>query len=159
MLDSGKLSSEQVALGAWERRVAVDFGIQIASHEFLNQPGCDDVLRLRVRELNPIVLQVMSDPKHRSVDSFASGLLLRIPWYLLQLIELSEGNPVVSVQTFDLAVEPDPVGVAHLRKSLNRSLNQNVGILAEADSRPFKHLCVVQEAINSLAKVDWLASA
>lgn len=74
--DAGKLGSQQVTLFTGERRVRVDFSVEVTSEDVLYLTGTDDVLGLGVRELHPVVQQVVCYPVNQLVDTDATGLNL-----------------------------------------------------------------------------------
>jgi len=80
VVDAGKLGSEEVPLSSWEGRATVNLGIQVSGHCSLDKFGASNVLRLHVRELDPVLVEVMGDPEHRSVYSLAPSLLFRVRW-------------------------------------------------------------------------------
>ncbi len=52
-----------------ELRVTVDFCVEIAGHDMLDAASGNDVLRVAVRQLNPITKQVICHPVHEMVDA------------------------------------------------------------------------------------------
>ena len=52
-----------------ELRVTVDFCVEVAGHDMLDAASGNDVLRVTVRQLNPVTKQVIRHPVHKMVDA------------------------------------------------------------------------------------------
>lgn len=52
-----------------ELRVTVDFCVEITGHDMLDAASGNDVLRVTVRQLNPVTKQVIRHPVHKMVDA------------------------------------------------------------------------------------------
>ena len=63
-----------MTLLAGEGRVSDHVGIQVATHDAFDEAGALDVLGTAVRQLNPIIHQVVCYPVDESVDAEAAGL-------------------------------------------------------------------------------------
>lgn len=95
MSDSSNLSSEEVSLLSGEGRASVQRSIQISSHQMLDRLRSNDMVRVSVWKLDPVLKDVVGDPIHLLVDSFSSGLDLSGDFCLLVLKEFSLQDPVV----------------------------------------------------------------
>ena len=73
-----------MSLLAWERRIAVDIGVEIAGEHVLDHPCHSDLFGPDIRQLNPILEQVVSYPKYGLISAFTTlfltglGLLLGV---------------------------------------------------------------------------------
>ena len=52
-----------------ELRVTVDLSVEVAGHDMLDAASGNDVLRVAVRQLNPVTKQVIRHPVHEMVDA------------------------------------------------------------------------------------------
>jgi len=94
-----------VALLAGERRVRVDFSIEITSKNVLDKSGALDVLGLAVWQLNPVVEQVVGDPVNKGVDTFTALLNRGVRAALLLLAQGTRSQPIVLLSAVHLTRE------------------------------------------------------
>ena len=58
-----------MTLLARELRVTVDFCVEVAGHDMLDAASGNDVLRVTVRQLDPVTKQVIRHPVNEMVDT------------------------------------------------------------------------------------------
>ena len=58
-----------MTLLARELRVTVDFCVEVAGHDMLDAASGNDVLRVAVRQLDPVTKQVIRHPVNEMVDT------------------------------------------------------------------------------------------
>lgn len=115
MGDSGDLSSQEVSLLARERGVRVDGGVEVASEDMLDLSRCLDVSRGGVRKLDPVLKEAVIDPVHVLVYTLAAALVGPVATLLLCLVEDTLNNPVILLDTVELAPESQSGGTAESR--------------------------------------------
>ena len=132
MTDSRDLSPQEVSLLAWERRNGVThICIQISSHDVLALLSCLDVVWLSVRQLDPVVTNVFSDPVDFLVDTVTSLLDDISGAALLAVRDLAFHNEVVVTCAIDLAPESQTGSATHGGKSLQTLVQTVVLVLAK----------------------------
>lgn len=106
----------------------------------LDQAGKSDVLRLALRQLDPVIEQTVSDPEYICVNTFTTGLNLFIFVLFLNMSEGTLNDPVVLHATKDFTYETKACRSTHLCKVL-KSLRKSIGeFITEGDSCPLEHL-------------------
>ena len=103
--NSGELGTQKVALLAWEARVGVEGGIEVAREDVLDLACTHDVLGSGVWQLDPVVERIIGDPVYKLVDTFAALFKALVCTELFSQQQFSAGNPVVFLGTEDLATE------------------------------------------------------
>jgi hypothetical protein len=97
---------------AWERRVAVNSGIEVTSAHMLDLSSSLDVLGSGIWKLNPVLKQVVIDPVYELVDALTALFMRPVGALLLSLIKDTLDDPVVTLDAKDLAPESKPGGTA-----------------------------------------------
>jgi hypothetical protein len=129
-----------VLLAARERRARVDFGGKVTGQLLLDELGGDDVLRLGVRELDPITDDVVGDPEDGGIDALTALLLLKVRRRLLLTGENTLSDPVVSLVAKNLAEKLELRCARDDGETLQRLLDKEASVLAEANTGPLEHL-------------------
>lgn len=140
VLNSCELRAKQVLLPTRERWAGVDLGREVAGHLLLDELGSDEVLRLGVGKLNPVADDVVSDPEDGGIDTGTALLLLLVSRGLLLAGEYALCNPVVRLAAEDLAEQLDLLATRDDGQTLQRLLDEEVSVLAEANTGPLEHL-------------------
>lgn len=104
--DAGQLGAEEVAFLAGELGVGLDGGVEVAGEHGFDLAGGDDPLRLTVRQLHPIMQDIVRDPVNQLVHARAARLTQ--PLFLLDVADAA-GDPVVILAAVDFTHEPDLV--------------------------------------------------
>lgn len=146
MSQSSQLRPQKVTLLAWERRTAVYVGIQVTGEHVFDHSGDENLLGLHVRQLNPVLQQVVSypvDERVRAITPLFLAFLRRL--FHEVLWKCAADNPVVFVDSVDFAEQFQACGTAHLRQLLHRLLQQHDLLLAEANARPFQHFSLLEQ--------------
>jgi hypothetical protein len=150
VVDSGQKSSEKVPLLSREEGVGVDIGIEVSSEQSLDESRLHDLLRLHVRQLDPVANDILGDPENSFIDSLASQFLLHISGSLLSVLEIPVSHPVVIVLAEDLSEELDIGSARHLGQSVERLLDQNVEFFSEPDSSPLQDVGALEVVLHGL---------
>ena len=107
MSDTGNLCSKEVTLFTWERRIAIDRGIEVSCANMLDLSGSLDVGRGCLWELNPVVEKGIINPVDKTVNTFAPTLLRPVRLVFLSGIKNTLNYPVVSLYTKDFTPESE----------------------------------------------------
>ena len=138
--DSCNLSPQEVSLLARKGRRGVrHICIKIATHDVLDLLSSQDVVWLSVRQLDPIVPDVLSDPIYFLVNTISSLLHHIGSTALLSMWYLSFRNEVIVTCTINLAPESERSSSTHSSKSLQTLVQSIVLVLSKRDASPFKH--------------------
>lgn len=148
MGNSSQLLSQVVPFFSGERRTTVNLRIQIAWKWVLYFSRNHQSFRTGLWELNPVGKQVVGDPVHMSICSFASLLLTWIWWSLFLEIKSALSNPVIFLSSIDLSKESKWWCSTHDRQSLQWLLKQESVVFSEIDSSPFQHGCLACKVRN-----------
>ena len=105
--------------------------IQIPCHDVLDLLGCQNVVWLSVRQLDPIVTNVLGNPVHFLVDAVTSLLDDIGRAAFLAVRDLAFRNEVVVTCAIDLAPESQTGSSTHGGKSLQTLVQPVVLVLAE----------------------------
>jgi len=133
-----------MALLAWERRTAVDGSVQITSEHVLDHASNHDLFRPHVRELDPVIQEVVSYPEDGCVGALTTLLLATSRRFLdPALRKLTRHNPVVLVDAINFAEQFEADRTAQFCELLDRLLQQHYLLLAERNTRPFQHLSLL----------------
>ena len=84
-----------MTFSTWERWTAIDFGVEVTSHYFLKQLGSNNMFRLHVWKLDPVVFEIMRNPENGGVDTLSSSFLSNVAWDFFNLVACAHGDPVV----------------------------------------------------------------
>ena len=121
-----------MSLLARERRNGVThICVQIPCHDVLDLLSCQDVVGLGVRQLDPVVADVLGDPVHFLVDTITSLFDHIGRAALLAVRDLAFRNEVVVTCAVDLAPESQTGSATHGGKSLQTLVQTVVLVLAK----------------------------
>ncbi len=95
---------------AREGRVAVNESIEVTGANMLDLSNSLDLLRGSVWQLDPILKEVVINPVDELVDTFTAALMRPVRPLLFSGIEDTLNNPVISLDTKDLAPESETRG-------------------------------------------------
>jgi hypothetical protein len=123
---------------AWERRVAVNSGIEVSSAHMLDLSGSLDVLRSGVWKLDPVLKEVIIDPVDELVDSLATLFVRPVSTLFFGFFKDTLNDPVVTLDAKHLTPESKSGGATQNCQSLH-SLGKFVSLLlTERNSSPFE---------------------
>lgn len=110
---------------------------------------------LNFRQLNPIINQIISNPKNILICSLTSYFLLRICWTFFLLFENSFSNPVVFLCAQYFSKKFDGWSSCDFCQSFQRFLNKISPIFSKTDSCPFEHLRLFWKIRNYAIQFIW----
>ena len=94
-----------MSLFSREWRVAVDGRVKTSCEYVLDESCCNDMARLYVGQLDPVIKEAAADPVNILIASLSTKLLLRVPRFLLALVKLTLYHDVVSLDAVELSPE------------------------------------------------------
>ena len=128
---------------AREGGVAIDGSVEVPGDNMLDLSHSLDLLRGGVWELDPILKEVVINPIDELVDAFTAALMRPVRPLLFGGIEDTLNNPVISLDTKDLAPESETRSSTQNSQSLE-CLLELVGLfLTEGDASPFENACLI----------------
>lgn len=113
MENPSELGSEEVTFLSREGWVAIKGGVQVSSENMSDLASSNNVLRIGIWELNPVVQQVCAYPEDILVYARTSLFEVDVVIRLFSLVKSSCGDPVIILGSKDLAAESDAVCTTH----------------------------------------------
>lgn len=111
----------------------------------LDHTRYQDVFRSAVRQLDPVVKQIVRHPKDLRVDALTALLNVLGSNGLFSFLDLALNDPVVSLRAVDLAPESQVVTTTHLSEPFYGFGDFVVFFFTKVNSSPVEHLCILLE--------------
>lgn len=130
---------------AWERRAAIDLGVEISGEEVFHKSRNHQMLWLYVWQLNPIREEVFSNPEAGHISSLTSLFLLFVCNLLLLVLKTALYDPIILLGTVDLSEERERLSPAQNLETFHRLLQKVDIIFPKVDTSPLEHLGLLQK--------------
>jgi hypothetical protein len=105
MSDTSDLSTKEVSLLAWERGIAVNSSIEVASAHMLDLSSSLNVLRGGIWKLDPVLKKIVIDPVDELIYSLSTLFVRPVRALFFSLIKYSLNDPIVTLNTKNFAPE------------------------------------------------------
>lgn len=143
MDNTGDLSTQVMFLFAEEEWICENRSLEIPAQQNLNLSRSQDVLGREIRQLDPLLEEVVSDPVHVFVNSASSGLLIcRFLAFFLACIEAALSNVIILFGSIDLSKELDECSARLFGQLLERPLDSPGFNLSETNTGPLQDVLV-----------------
>lgn len=141
--NSREHSSQQVTLSSRESRVRLYTCIKVTSQKLLNLSGSDNVVRLDIGKLDPVVQNVIGYPENHAVAANSTRLSkaverVVVPFLNVLSFQFSTCNPVVLLRAHNFTSKSELGCTTQTGKFLQRVLHCVSVLGSKIDSSPLE---------------------